>query len=194
MATETASALLSRFELRRLTRWDSFDYRLRSIIHGYDATESEPCRSEQFAELGVSTLHAALGLDKHAQVQTITIFVGYVFLVGQDSIDDQKSALVWNPVPAVAQNLQALSIAPVVQHTGNEIGVSAGGNLHKQITSEEIASIGNAAFPKRVERALRRAGRSKHVQRMPGYCFAMAPAMAPCAPPRSTSFTIREKS
>ena len=37
-------------------------------------------------------------------------------------------------------------------------------------------------------------GRSKHVQRMPGYYFAMATAMAPCAPPRSTSFMIREES
>ena len=49
-------------------------------------------------------------------------------------------------------------IAPIVQDGRKEIGVSAGRNIREEITSNEIASIGNPTVPKGLERALLGAG------------------------------------
>ena len=70
------------------------DYRLRRI-RGDDPAECEACYREQSTELRLSTLHAAVGLGKDDQVQEITVGIWYIFFVGQNNIDHQKSSTLF---------------------------------------------------------------------------------------------------
>ena len=106
---------------------------------GRDGAELKTGCFQQGAELGFGAFLAA-GEGEHGHVQ---VFGGGRRVAGgNDAVRDQQLAMSGNDFAAVAEDLGALFVGPIVNDVAEEVSVGSGGDAFEKAAFDDAATLG----------------------------------------------------